>query len=183
MNSLKSDSSHYFLQSKRLGFRIWRPKDLPLALALWGDPEVTQFIDARGKLSDEQVKAILDRNLVMQEKHGVQYWPIFLLAAGEHVGCCGLRPYSLPEGVYELGTHLRPVWWGRGLAEEAARAVIEYAFDRLGVSALFAGHNPNNHASRALVKKLGFCFTHDEFHPATGLNHPSYILRRTSPLS
>jgi RimJ/RimL family protein N-acetyltransferase len=54
--------------------------------------------------------------------------------------------------------------------------VIEYAFNILGVKALFAGHSPANEASRRLLEKLGFRYTHDEYYPPTGLNHPSYLL-------
>jgi len=53
---------------------------------------------------------------------------------------------------------------------------MEYAFSTLGVKGLFAGHNPANEASRRVLEKLGFRYTHDEFYPPTGLNHPSYIL-------
>jgi [ribosomal protein S5]-alanine N-acetyltransferase len=55
--------------------------------------------------------------------------------------------------------------------------VIEHAFKTLAASALFAGHNPNNHASRRLLEKLGFQYTHDELYRPTGLHHPSYLLR------
>jgi RimJ/RimL family protein N-acetyltransferase len=34
----------YFLRTSRLGFRQWSADDLPLALALWGDPEVSRFL-------------------------------------------------------------------------------------------------------------------------------------------
>ena len=51
-----------------------------------------------------------------------------------------------------------------------------YAFNTLGVKGLFAGHNPANEASRRLLEKLGFRYTHDEYYPPTGLNHPSYRL-------
>ena len=63
-----------------------------------------------------------------------------------------------------------------GLAVEAARAVIEYALTTLGAAGLFAGHHPANEASRRVLIKLGFHYTHDEFYPPTGLNHPSYRL-------
>ena len=53
---------------------------------------------------------------------------------------------------------------------------MEYAFSTLGVKGLFAGHNPANEASRRVLEKLGFRYTHDEFYAPTGLNHPSYIL-------
>jgi [ribosomal protein S5]-alanine N-acetyltransferase len=108
--------------------------------------------------------------------HGVQYWPIFLLATGEHVGCCGLRPYRAEEKIYEVGVHLRRAYWGQGYAGEATRTAMGYAFDTLGATALFAGHNPANEASRRVLQTLAFRYTHDEYYPPTGLDHPSYIL-------
>ena len=173
----ESKSEPYFLKSARLGFRCWREEDLPLAIALWGDPEVTQFIDSRGKLSEEDVKQLLAKHIGFQREHGIQYWPIFLLEGGEHVGCCGLRPYDAKEHIHELGVHIRSKRWRHGFAGEAARAVIGYAFGTLGAAALFAGHNPGNDASRRLLQQLGFQHTHDEYYAPTGLLHPSYILR------
>ncbi|OFW68666.1 MAG: GNAT family N-acetyltransferase, partial [Actinobacteria bacterium RBG_13_63_9] len=164
----------YFLQSERLGFRFWSDADMDLAMSLWGDPEVTRLIG--GPFSREQVAERLAREIATMQSHGVQYWPVFLLATGEHMGCCGLRPYKAEEKVYEIGVHLRKAYWGEGYAPEATQAVMEHAFNTLGVKALFAGHNPANEASRRVLEKLGFRYTHDEYYPPTGLNHPSYIL-------
>jgi len=166
----------YFLVTGRLGFRCWREEDLDLALGLWGDVEVTKLIDARGQLTTNQVLERLNKEIVSVKAHGVQYWPIFLRATGEHVGCCGLRPYALTQGLYEIGFHIRAAHWRCGYAAEAARAVIDYAFGELRAQALFAGHNPQNEASRILLTKLGFQYTHDEYYPPTGLWHPSYLL-------
>jgi RimJ/RimL family protein N-acetyltransferase len=146
-------------------------------MGLWGDPEVTRFIDVRGALSSEQVKLMLDKHIAVEREYGVQYWPIFLLTDGEHAGCCGLRPYDVPRSIYELGVHIRSRYRRQGLAEEAARAVVAHAFGTLGAAALFAGHNPNNSASERLLNKLGFKYTHHEFYAPTGLEHPSYILK------
>lgn len=167
----------YFMFSKRLGFSHWREADFDLALGLWGDVRVTQLIDARGQLTEEQVSQKLQQEIKREAHYGVQYWPIFLLSTGEHIGCCGLRPYDLEQGIYEIGFHISPPYWRRGFASEAARRVITYAFDELGAQALFAGHNPRNTASRELLLKLGFQYTGDEYYPPTGLNHPSYLLR------
>jgi RimJ/RimL family protein N-acetyltransferase len=163
-------------QTRRLSFRQWRASDVELAMGLWGDPRVTELIDARSPLSPEQVQGILAGHIALDEQHGVQYWPIFLRDAGEHVGCCGLRPYQLERRVLELGFQIRRARWGQGLATEAALAVIEHAFARLRAAALFAGHNPRNTASRHLLTKLGFRYTHDEHYAPTGLMHPSYLL-------
>lgn len=121
------------------------------------------------------MRARLEREIALQATHRVQYWPIFLLANEDFVGCAGLRPYKPEEKVYEIGFHIRVAHWHKGLGEEAARAVIAYAFETLRVSALFAGHHQANAASRHVLEKLGFECTHEELYPPTGLNHPSYL--------
>jgi RimJ/RimL family protein N-acetyltransferase len=168
----------YFLKSERAGFRTWTLDDLPFALALWGDPEVTRLIDARGKLDENQVRERLLNEIATQALFEVQYWPVFLLEAGDFLGCCGLRPYKPDEQVYELGIHLRTPYWGKGHAADLSRTVMKYAFGQLNVASLFAGHNPRNHRSSRLLHKLGFRHTHDEYYAPTGLQHPSYLLTR-----
>ena len=167
----------WLLTTPRLGLRTWRDDDIDLALLLWGDPEVSRFIHAGGPPSRESVEKRLANEMETQRAHGIQYWPMFLLEGGDFVGCCGLRPYRLDDKVHELGVHLLPAFWRRGIAHEAATAVIHHAFEQLGVSALFAGHNPDNDASRQMLSKLGFRYTHDELYPPTGRQHPSYLLR------
>ena len=171
----------YFLETPRLGFRHWTVADLPLAISLWSDPDVTRLIG--GPLSDEAVAQKLAAEIASMNLHGVQYWPVFYLATEELAGCAGLRPYNPEEKIYELGFHLRPAFWRKGLAEEAARGVIGYAFEKIHARSLFAGHHPQNAASRRVLEKLGFRFTHEELYPPTGLNHPSYSLVSASTRS
>jgi RimJ/RimL family protein N-acetyltransferase len=83
----------------------------------------------------------------------------------------------LSQQIYEIGFHIRSNQWRRGYGREASIAVVEYAFNTLKANALFAGHNPKNDISRLLLELLGFCYTHDEYYPPTGLNHPSYLLK------
>ena len=167
----------FFLNSRRLGFRTWTANDLELAQGLWGDPQVTRFFDARERLTEEEVQERLMQEIAGQNDNGVQYWPVFLRSTGEHVGCCGLRPYRPPGNMYEIGFHICSRHWGSGYATEAALRVMDYAFGELAVGSLFAGHNPENTASRHLLQKLGFRYTHDEFYAPTGLQHPSYIMK------
>jgi RimJ/RimL family protein N-acetyltransferase len=167
-------SHSYFLKSARLGFSRWSAEDLPLAISLWGDLEVTRFMG--GPFSHEKIKEKLAREIALMSDYNVQYWPIYLLASGEHAGCVGLQPYKLDEKIYELGAHLLPAYWGQGFAVEAGKAIITFAFESLGASSLFAGHHPENHASCSVLKKLGFQYAGKEFYAPTGLMEPAYLL-------
>lgn len=166
----------FFFKTKRLGFSIWSEKDLLDASELWGNEEVTKFIVSTGKMSEEEIYQRLKREIETYNKVKVQYWPIYLIETNENIGCCGLRPYDSEKNIFELGIHLKEKHWGKGFAQEACLAVIEYAFNTLRVNALFAGHNPKNTGSAQLLKKLGFTYTYDEFYPPTGLYHPSYLM-------
>jgi RimJ/RimL family protein N-acetyltransferase len=165
---------NYFLTSERLGFRCWKEEDLPLAMAIWGDPKVTALIG--GPFTAETVRARMAQEIAEMRDQGIQYWPVFLLDGGRHAGCVGFRPYGKQERVYELGFHFRRIFWGQGLATEAARAVIGYGFGTLGADALFAGHHPFNVASRRVLLKLGFIYAGTELYQPTGLMHPTYRL-------
>jgi [ribosomal protein S5]-alanine N-acetyltransferase len=171
--------SAYFLCSRRLGFACWRPEDINLARLLWGDPQVTRLI-RRAAFTPAEIEERLLKEMELQRSERIQYWPIFELAGGEFVGCCGLHPYRPPEKICELGFHLRTCFWGRGYAGESGAAAIKYGFETLGLPAIFAGHHPENLASRHVLLKLGFVETLAELYEATGLLHPGYILKRTA---
>ena len=164
--------TEYFTKTKRLGLRWWRADDVPLAHQLWGDPQVTELLE--GPLTMQHVAARLELELLRARKFGMQYWPLFMLDDAEFVGCCGLQPHG--AGVLELGFHLRPQFWHRGLAGEAAGAALSEAFGRLAADAVYAGHHPSNAASASVLRKLGFAPGPDEFFERTGLMHPSYML-------
>jgi [ribosomal protein S5]-alanine N-acetyltransferase len=166
--------SQYFLKTPRTGFRSWSPDDLSFAIELWGDAEVSRLIG--GPFSQPQIQERLAREIACMQKYNVQYWPFFSLANNDFVGCCGLRPFKPEQRIYELGFHLRPEYWNKGLAVESASAVISYAFQFLSAASLFAGHHPENLASRHVLHKLGFQYTHDELYPATGKVHHCYLL-------
>jgi RimJ/RimL family protein N-acetyltransferase len=177
----------YFLRTARLGFRCWRQDDLPLAMALWSDAAVTAWLG--GPFAPQAIRERLSQEMRGMRESGMQYWPVFLLEDGRHVGCAGLRICSAKERVsaeeripeeriYELGYYLRPAFWGQGLAQEAGRAVIEYGFAQLGAAALFAGHHPANLASRQVLLNLDFERSGEEWYPPSGIIEPTYLLRR-----
>jgi [ribosomal protein S5]-alanine N-acetyltransferase len=166
----------YFLRTERLGFRHWTKDDLELARELWGDVEVTKFFG--GPFSEQEIRTRFKREMARRLVHGFQYWVVELLETGEFVGACGLRPYRPAEEVVELGFHLRPKFWARGLATEAARAAIGYAFQTYAPKKLAAGHHPQNASSKKVIEKLGFRYSHSEPFAELGMEIPYYLLER-----
>jgi [ribosomal protein S5]-alanine N-acetyltransferase len=164
----------YFLETNRLGFGRWDASDQDLAMMLWGDVRVTALLG--GPFSADAVVARLAREIETMRLHSVQYWPVFSLADGEFAGCAGLRPRECAGGVLEMGVHLRPSYWGIGLAQEAGRAVVGYGFGLDGVTGIFAAHHPENAASKNMIQKIGFRYTHEEFYEPTGNEHTCYLL-------
>ena len=55
-----------------------------------------------------------------------------------------------------MGYALAREAWGRGLATEAARAALGYAFGPLHARLVTVYHFPFNHASRRVIEKCGF---------------------------
>jgi RimJ/RimL family protein N-acetyltransferase len=73
------------------------------------------------------------------------------------IGMIGLHPNGgfAPEIGYWLG---RP-YWGRGLATEAAQALLAWARRQWGKRAILAGHFADNPASGRVLEKAGFLYT------------------------
>lgn len=163
-----------FLTTSRLDFGTWKPDDLPLAAALWGDPAVTKYHG--GRWTDAEISLRLRREIDHLRRYAMQYWPIFLRDNGEHVGVCGFQCRDATHGVVELGCHLRRTFWSQHLGREAAAAVISHGFANLGVRSIIAGHHPENIASRQFLEHLGFHYTHDEFYGPTQMMEPRYLL-------
>ncbi len=72
------------------------------------------------------------------------------------VGTVGLVELEIPHGRAELGYWVGVPYWGRGYATEGGSAVLEYAFNVLGLNRVWAQHFTRNPASGRVLEKLGF---------------------------
>lgn len=188
MHTFFSWGSVMKLVTDRLEFREWENVGIEYAWILWKNTEVTKFLSGNGKFSDEVIENRYKLEVDNYKKYKIQYFPIFYKENRMFVGCCGIKKYVGELGVrflgrelgdlknlYEMGFHILPEFWGKGIGEEAALKIIEYAFDELNADAIFAGHNPNNIKSKKLLTKLGFKIIGEEHYEPTGLLHPLYI--------
>lgn len=166
----------YFTKTAHLGFSHWNKSDISLARILWGDPKVTRFICAHGAFTEDEISAKLENEIQNLQNHGTQYFPIFELSTGDFVGCCGVHFF---DGRYELGYHLRPEFWGRGYATEAAKAAMEIFAEKHPDETLYAGHHPDHVVSSHILKKIGFEQFRTVFYEPTGLQHPLYTKKQS----
>ena len=77
--------------------------------------------------------------------------------AGEIVGCCGVA--RITNEMFELGYWVAMAARGCGVATEAAEAVSQFAFAKLGARIVAAGHFTDNPASGRVLAKVGFRYT------------------------
>jgi len=78
----------------------------------------------------------------------------------EIVGFAGLRRFG-PAGEVELLYALRPDCWGQGLATEAAREVLRFGLEDLGLAEILAGADLENAASFRVMERVGMTFARD----------------------
>lgn len=75
---------------------------------------------------------------------------------GAFLGWCSLRRWNPDFRSAALGYCLDDSAWGQGYATEAARAVLQWAFDTLDLNRVQAETDTRNRASARVLEKLGF---------------------------
>ena len=130
-------------------------EDLDDLLLIFTDPKVMASFG--GVLFDrEKMMQWVQRNLDHQARHGYGIFSVILKENGELVGALGLHHVEAdgsPE--VELGYDFGSAYWNRGLATEAAIAVRDYAFGRLGLKRLISLIRTHNKASMRVAEKIG----------------------------
>ena len=82
------------------------------------------------------------------------------------------------EAEAEIGYWIGVPYWGQGLIPEAARVLIKYAFEELGMEKLWCGYFDGNNKSFRVQQKCGFVYHHTNeniFWPLMGDIRTEYI--------
>ena len=79
---------------------------------------------------------------------------------GKPIGSIGFHRNDLAEDEdeYELGYWIGKPFWGQGLIPEAARELLRYAFEDLGMNRIWCGYYDGNEKSARVQEKLGFVY-------------------------
>ncbi len=147
------------LETERLVLRRLVPGDLDSLFALYRDPDVRRYFP-EGTLTYEETKKELEWFLDGHPSHPeLGLWATVHKGRNEFIGRCGLLPWTLGDrDEVEVAYLLDKQYWGQGLATEAARAIVEYAFGSLDLSRLICMIERENHASIRVASKIGMSF-------------------------
>jgi RimJ/RimL family protein N-acetyltransferase len=144
------------LETPRLILRRQVPEDLDDLWALYSDPEVTRFIPDAPR-TREEAQAELEWHMHGQpQDRRLGLWATVLKENGRFIGRCGLLPWTIEgRNEVEVAYALARGQWGKGLATEAARAILAYGFEQLGLPRLVSLIDPENSASQRVAEKTG----------------------------
>jgi RimJ/RimL family protein N-acetyltransferase len=153
------------LRTQRLLLRHWEESDLPAFFGLYSRDDVMRWLGPHPRrvlATPDEARERLQRWHARERGLGLPLglWamvPLLARAQQPPVGTILLLPLTDaggPTGLVEVGWHLHPDHQGRGLATEAAGAVLATAA-KAGIGQVLALTDPGNTASQAVAARLG----------------------------
>jgi ribosomal-protein-alanine N-acetyltransferase len=147
------------IETQRLIFRKLGLGDAEDLFRIYSNPETMKFM-GKGAVSVEKVRDHIQRHIEnYYDTNGFGLWATILKEQNRLIGRCGLLFQEIegrkePELAYLLDFD----YWGKGLATEAARSIIELGFERYKFNRIIAVINPQNMASIRVAEKVGMTY-------------------------
>jgi len=139
------------LETARLKLRPYSEADIAELLPLIGTREVAATtLRIAHPYTEQDARAFF----ALAQDPEKLWLAITLRADGRQIGGIGMR-LERQHQHGELGYWLGLPYWGQGYATEAAREMLRYGFEELGLHRIFASHFKHNPASGTILKKLG----------------------------
>lgn len=151
-----TDSHITILETKRLLLRRLVMDDLDDLFALYSDPEVRKYYP-EGTLNYEETKEELEWFLNGHPRHPeLGLWATILKETGQFIGRCGLLPWTIDgRDEVEVAYMIAKDHWRQGLGSEAAQGILQYGFEKLGLSRLICLIDKDNEASIKVATGMG----------------------------
>jgi RimJ/RimL family protein N-acetyltransferase len=144
------------LKTERLMLRPWRVDYAGEALSVYGDAGVARWLSpVMDSVPDvAAMRLVLQQWIAEAERLPAPAGRWALELDGRVVGGAVLLPLPPDGDDLEMGWHLQPEQWGKGLAAEAGRAIARWAFDE-GHDEVFAVSRPANTRAQATARRIG----------------------------
>lgn len=138
------------LRTARLLLRSPTPDDADAYFELVNSPDVNRFGAGR-PLPYASVLQLLERIVAAQGERRLE---LAIALNGPAIGRVMLIVDTVNR-IASVGYGLLPAHWGRGFATEATVAVVDYAFEQLGLDKVWARADARNLASVRVLEKVG----------------------------
>lgn len=167
-------AKHQIIETERL---VLRPVTLDDAEAMFeyaSNKENTRYTFPTNQSLEETKNNIAQFYLA----NPLGRWGIELKSTGEFIGTIDLHKMDTVLKKAAVGYIIHQKYWNQGLTTEANRAVIELAFEKIGMNKLTALHDKDNPASGKVMKKSGMHFSHEEPYARMDYKEPGRIVTR-----
>lgn len=146
------DTTMRDLDTARLRLRLVTPADRADLRALEADPDVMRHLNGGRPVPEDGDPA---GTFVCPRGGEPDVWVAHERATGAFVGWFMLRAHDEDGPAAILGYRLRRACWGRGLATEGVRALVEAGLGTLGYRRIRGETMAVNTASRRVMEKAG----------------------------
>lgn len=147
------------LESENILLRDYVADDLDAVHAWMSDPETMKYLGEGHTDSREETLVRFARSVGYQLEKERQSWNLALVRKDTDavIGEIDLwyRHRNWGGGEGGLGLFVRRDHWGRGLATEGARRIVEFGFAELGMDRISASCIKGNGGSERVMRKLG----------------------------
>jgi RimJ/RimL family protein N-acetyltransferase len=163
------------IETPRLILRRWQSADVEPFSRLNADPRVMEFFPATLSRVETEVMIQMFEETFIREGFGL--WAAELKETRSFIGFIGLNvpAYPLPfSPCVEIGWRLAFDNWGKGYAQEGARAALSFGFEMVGIKEIVSFTATNNVRSRQVMERIGMNYDSqgDFDHPRIAPDHP-----------
>lgn len=146
--------------TNHLTLRPRRLSDLEECLKMDRDPEVTRFVQGPWHKPRAHRSFVVER-IEQVYPPGLGYWTIRDRETDKFYGWVLLIPYNVLKPEVEIGWRLVRDTWGKGVATQAAKIILEHGLYTAGVPRIVADIDPQNIASARVAEKIGMQYVED----------------------
>ena len=146
------------LETERLRLRPFTLDDEAAVFALASDPEVARFVRFEAHRTLAETRAFLELVLQHYARGKPFAWAVVRREDERLIGSCGFVSESDERKSAEIGYWLGKPYWGQGYAVEAARALVRFGFEQMGLERVEAKCFVGNRAGQRVIEKLGMKF-------------------------
>ena len=151
-------AKHPIIETERLVLRPVMLDDAEAMFEYASNKENTRYTFPTNQSLEETKNNIAQFYLV----NPLGRWGIELKSNGQFIGTIDLHKIDPVLKKAAIGYIINKKYWNQGLTTEANRAVIELAFEKIGMNKLTALHDKDNPASGKVMEKSGMRFSHEE---------------------